>query len=70
MNSVALLICENKNNVKKPSCLGHFYFLVESFCRTALAQLLVQGQSLSRSSELILMDSDHFGKKKLRSRKL
>ena len=31
VNSVTLLICENKNNVKKPFCLGHFYFLVEKF---------------------------------------
>ena len=42
----------------------------KSFCRTGLAHLLAQGQSLPRSSELILMDSDHFGKKHLRSRKL
>ena len=39
-------------------------------CRTALAQLLVQVQSLSRSSALILMDSDQFGKNNLSSRKL
>ena len=42
----------------------------KSFCRTALAQLLVQVQSLSRSPALILMDSNHFGKNNLSSRKL
>ena len=29
MISVTLLICENKNNVEKPSCRDHFHFLVE-----------------------------------------
>ena len=67
MISVTLLICENKNNLPVVIIFISWW---KSLCRTAHAQLLVQVQSFSRSSALILMDSDHFVKNNLSSRKL
>ena len=66
MISVNLLIYENKNNVEKPSCFGHCYLLEEKSLPDCSSTII---RSFSRSSALILMGADLFGKNNLSLRK-
>ena len=70
MISVTLFICENKNNLGNLPVMVIFISWWKSLCRNALVQLLVQVHGFSRSSSLILIDSDHIGKSNFSPRKL